>query len=82
MYPVATKGGTIYVIGGWDGISPGLSTNDAYKVSQDSWTTGLPPMPTPRAEMGAADHGGRIYIIGGGQPGFGASVDANEVFKP
>jgi len=81
MYAVATKGGTVYVIGGWDGASAGLSTNEAYKVSHDSWTTEL-PMPTARAETGAADHGGRIYIVGGATPGFGASVAAHEVFKP
>ena len=60
----------------------GLSTNEAYKVAQDAWTAGLLPMPTPRAETGAVGHGGRIYIVGGSQPAFGASVAANEVFKP
>lgn len=86
MYAVATKGGTVYVIGGWNGLFPFIpgvgDTVEAYKVSKDSWTVGLPPMPTPRAEAGAVGHGGRIYIIGGAQPGFGASVDDNEVFKP
>jgi len=82
MYAVAAKGGTVYVIGGWDGIGFGLSTNEAYKVSQNAWTAGLLPMPTPRAEVGAVGHGGRIYIVGGSQPAFGASVDDNEVFKP
>lgn len=86
LYAVATKGGSVYVIGGWDGIFPFNpvvgSTVEAYKVSRDTWTVGLPPMPTPRGEAGAADHGGKIYIIGGAQPGFGASVAPNEVFKP
>ncbi|MGH7545844.1 MAG: hypothetical protein ACREKI_06645 [Gemmatimonadota bacterium] len=81
---VATRGGRVYVIGGWNGVagSPGLSTNESYKVARDTWSTGLPEMPTPRAETGAADHGGRIYIVGGAQPAFGASVDDHEVFKP
>ncbi len=81
MYAVAKKGGTVYVIGGYAGFAPGLAVNESYKVSQDVWMTD-PNMPTARAETGAADHGGRIYIIGGGLPGFGAAVDANEVFKP
>lgn len=83
LYAVASKGGTVYVIGGWDGDfnNNGLATNEAYKVSQDSWTM-KPPMPTPRAEHGAVGHGGRIYVVGGAQPGFGASVVSNEVFKP
>jgi len=81
MYAVARKGGTVYVIGGWAG-GPPLSTNESYKASTDTWTTGLLPMPTPRAEAGAVGTGGGIYIVGGSQPAFGASVDANEVFKP
>lgn len=82
FYSVATKGGTVYAIGGWDGVIPGLTTNESYKVAQDKWTTGLPPMPTGRGEAVAVGHGGRIYVVGGARPGFGASVDANEVFKP
>lgn len=81
MYAVATKGNTVYVIGGYSGVPPGHNTNEAYKVSQDSWTTAL-PMPTARAESGAVGHGGRIYIVGGGLPGFGLSTAAHEVFKP
>jgi len=83
MYAVGRKGGTIYVIGGWDGVAAsGLTTNESYKVSTDTWTTGLLAMPTPRAETGAVGTNGGIYIVGGSQPAFGASVDVNEVFKP
>ncbi len=86
MYAVGTKGGTAYVIGGWDGIFPFNpvigSLVEAYKVSQDAWTTALPSMPTPRAETGAASHNGKIYMVGGAQPGFGSSADAHEAFKP
>ncbi len=82
MYGVASKGNTVFVIGGWDLIIPGLQTVEAYRVPSNTWTAGLPPMPTGRAEAGACGHGGRVYIVGGAQPGFGASVNANEVFKP
>ena len=61
---MATRGGTVYVIGGWNGVGIGLPTNEAYKVAQDAWTAGLLPMPTPSAETGAVGHGGRIYIVG------------------
>lgn len=81
MYSVATKGQTVYVIGGWDGIGTGLHTNEAYSVSGDSWSAAL-PMPTRRGEAAAVGHGGRIYVMGGAQPAFGTSVDANEAFKP
>ena len=69
------------MIGGWDGIQPGLSNNEAYHVAQDTWTIET-PMPVARSEAGAAGHGGRIYILGGAKPGFGASVKNNEAYKP
>lgn len=85
MYAVGTSGGTVYVIGGtgqaWSAAIG--STVEAYKVSTDTWTTGYTPMPTPRAEHCAASHGGRIYIIGGAQPGAGVGrQSANESYKP
>ena len=80
MYGVGQKGGRIYVIGGWAGGGP-LATNEVYKVAADAWGTAA-PMLTARAEMGVASGGGRIYTVGGALPAFGASSDANEVFKP
>lgn len=81
MYSVDSKGNAIYVIGGWDGIVPGLQTNEAYHVAHDEWTVEV-PMPTGRAEAGAVGHGGRIFVVGGAKPGFGASVANNEAYKP
>jgi hypothetical protein len=80
MYGVGQKGSRIYVIGGWAGGGP-LDTNEVYKVAADAWGTAA-PMLTARAEMGVASRGGRIYTVGGALPAFGASSDANEVFKP
>ena len=37
-------GQVIYAIGGYSGIE--LSTNEAYNIAKDSWST-APPMPTP-----------------------------------
>jgi N-acetylneuraminic acid mutarotase len=86
LYGVGTKGNKVYVIGGWDNQDPFSAvigaTVEAYKVSQDTWETGLTPMITPRAETGCISHGGRIYVIGGGQPGFGNPIAACEVYKP
>lgn len=80
MYGVGRKGGQIYVIGGWSGGGP-LGTNEFYRVAADAWGTAA-PMLTARAEMGVASGGGRIYTVGGALPAFGASSNANEVFKP
>jgi hypothetical protein len=80
MYAAGGKGNRIYVIGGWNGGGP-LPTNEFYTVAADAWSTDT-PMATPRAEMGLASHGGRIYTVGGALPAFGASSNANEVFKP
>lgn len=73
-------GNRIYAIGGWAG-GPALGVNEVYNVAKDSWSADT-PMTTPRGEAGSYSHGGRIYVVGGAQPAFGASVAANEVFKP
>ena len=81
FYTVASKGDDIYAIGGWDGVQPGVHSNDIYNVAHNTWRKGT-PMPTNRAEAGAVSHGGRIYVMGGAQPHSGASVAANEAYKP
>ena len=74
------SGDKVYTIGGTDGVSA-LTVNEVYDISSDSWSPST-PMTTPRQEAGVNSHGGRIYVVGGAQPAFGASTDANEVFKP
>jgi hypothetical protein len=78
LYGVGAKGNGIYVIGGQDNFVQ-LAVNEVYNVAKDSWSTDT-PMPSPRAEMGVASHGGRIYTVGGGL--FGVSSNMNLVFKP
>lgn len=78
MYAVGARGNTVYVFGGQVG-GVQLNVNEAYKVSSDTWSADT-PMLTPRAEMGAASHGGLIYAVGGGF--FGVSTNATESFKP
>lgn len=55
----------IYLVGGYDRDSLPLSTLQAYLPSSDSWLTGLPNMPTPRAFMGVAVISDTIYAAGG-----------------
>lgn len=78
MYAAGGKGDTVFVIGGQaNGIQ--LTTNEAYDIAKNTWSTAT-PMPSPRAEMGLASHGGRIYTVGGGLTGFSSNL--NLVFKP
>jgi hypothetical protein len=78
FYGAGRKGGTVYVIGGQSGGIQ-LATNEAYNIAADSWST-AEPMPSPRAEMGVASHGGQIYTVGGGLQG--VSSPLNLAFKP
>jgi N-acetylneuraminic acid mutarotase len=71
----------VYIIGGWAGRGMGAASVFIYDVSADTYTRGT-RMPTPRAEMGVAALRKHIYAVGGAQPAFGASVAANEVFRP
>jgi Kelch motif len=86
FYQVARLGGgkaaaKVYAIGGWPGTGIGAATVFIYHVATNTYTRGT-PMPTRRAEMGVATFGNRIYTVGGAQPAFGNSVDANEAFTP
>jgi hypothetical protein len=62
----ATVGDSIiYVIGGYDNDSLPLSTIEAYLPASNSWVTGLPDMPTPRAFLGVAAISDTVYAAGG-----------------
>ena len=76
----ASVGNRIYVIGGFNG-GPPLATNEVYNVVKDTWATDTPII-VGRGESNSVSHGGRIYVVGGSLPGFGASTDDVEVFKP
>jgi N-acetylneuraminic acid mutarotase len=86
LYGAGIKGGTIFAIGGWDGVYPFPNAAgyivESYKISKDKWTTGYTPMPTARGEAGVASHGGLIYLVGGGTPAYGLPIASVEVFKP
>lgn len=55
----------IYIIGGYDNDSLPLATIEAYVPESDTWITGLPDMPTPRAFLGVASISDSIYAVGG-----------------
>jgi len=74
-------GGKIFVFGGCTGTASAPSvTNevDMYDPQTNTWTTGLAPMPTPRASLVAGHSGAQVYAIGGTN---GVSVsNVNEVY--
>jgi len=76
------SGDKVYAIGGTtDGVSAS-NVNEVYDIPSDTWSTNTATMTTTRQEAGVSSHGGRIYVVGGAQPAFGSSTDANAVFKP
>jgi hypothetical protein len=63
---VAAMDGAIYAMGGRV-ADPALTVaaTDRYDLATGTWTTGLAPMPTPRAGAAVASLGGELIVIGG-----------------
>ncbi len=55
----------IYVLGGYDGNGNALDVMEAYKPGTDTWVSGLPPLPFPRAFMGVAGISDTVYCAAG-----------------
>ncbi len=72
--------GIIYLFGGDNGGNP-MDTVEAYDPANDSWQTGLAPIPTERQAHDLAVVNGVIYAIGG----IGGGIDGlttNEAYTP
>ncbi len=69
----------VYVIGGYTQDSLALSTIEAYKPADNSWVTGLPAMPTPRAFMGVTSIKDSVYAVGG-ENNLIAGLDTVEIY--
>lgn len=80
MYSVATRAGSVHVIGGWAGRGP-LGVHEVYSPALDAYEPAAALL-TPRAEMGVVSARGKVYAVGGALPAFGESSPANEVFTP
>ena len=82
--------GKSYVIGGRVGAAfiSGGSSNigvvEAYDPATDSWSQGLPRMPTARSAGAAGVYGGRIYVTGGEYKDYRmmATLKSFEAFDP
>lgn len=77
-YGMVAFEGQLFVFGGWDGKT---YHNDvfSYDPVTDSWSDRT-PMPTARGFPGAAEAGGKIYVIGGINEK--DSLIANEIYTP
>jgi N-acetylneuraminic acid mutarotase len=65
----AVQDDAIYVIGGREsGSGPcsggALDVVERYDIATDTWTT-VAPLPSPRSDAAAVEHGGKIYVFGG-----------------
>jgi N-acetylneuraminic acid mutarotase len=70
---------TIYIIGGFDGVQ-NLPDVQIFDPGSNSWSVGT-PLPTGRAELGAAVLNGQIFAIGGVAEGAG-TTNLVEVYDP
>lgn len=78
-----SAGGRVYVIGGFHAslfsVWKPVASVYIYEPRSDRWSEGA-PMPTPRGALAVAEHGGKLYAIGGyGKDGNTAAV---EVYDP
>lgn len=72
----AVVGNAIYAIGGrtatggpcsqWPPFTTELATVERYDIDHGVWTT-VASLPSPRSDLGAIAHGGKIYVFGGCQ---------------
>jgi hypothetical protein len=81
---IALIGSRIYVAGG-NAAGTNCQPSDvleAYDLNADTWTT-LAPMLHPRWDMGSAELGGLMYVVGGQiAPGCGAYQATVEAYNP
>jgi hypothetical protein len=81
----AVVGNALYAIGGSSGASPcagvPLATVERYDIDSDQWTT-VAPLPSPRSDLAAYAHGGKIYVFGGCTGSVVAVTNAVDVYDP
>ncbi len=74
----------IFVIGGRlsapgpCGAGPYLATVEKYDIDTDTWST-VASLPSPRSDLAAVAHGGKIFVFGGC---FGAVTDEVDMYDP
>jgi N-acetylneuraminic acid mutarotase len=83
----AVLGKSIYAIGGRPQTAGPCSggtqfaTVERYDIASDTWSA-VAALPSPRSDVGAIAHGGRIYVFGGCQAGTQTVTDEVDVYNP
>jgi N-acetylneuraminic acid mutarotase len=80
----AVVGNALYAIGGSTGAAPcsgsPLATVERYDIDTDTWSRAA-PLPSPRSDLAAVAHGGKIYVFGGCRGTLAAIKDV-DVYDP
>lgn len=80
----AVVGNALYAIGGSTGTAPcggsPLAMVERYDIDTDTWSTRA-PLPSPRSDLAAVAHGGKIYVFGGCLGTF-AAINNVDVYDP
>ena len=83
----AVVGDSIYAIGGRPQTSGPCSsftqfaTVERYDIASDTWAT-VASLPSPRSDVGAIAHGGKVYVFGGCQAGTQSATDEVDIYNP
>ncbi len=77
---LATRGGRLYVVGGYAKGPGGTSASDLSWVLFDRRWQALPAMPEPRAAGGAAIVRNRLYVIGGTRATGGGALATTSMY--
>ena len=79
--PAPGSGTRIYVLGGNDATTAGISTVvEAYDTTQKTWST-TAPMLSPRSGFAAASAGGKLHALGGFDDSYTA-LATHDVYDP
>jgi N-acetylneuraminic acid mutarotase len=79
--PAPGSGTRIYVVGGNDSTTAGISTVvEAYDTTKKTWST-TAPMPSPRSGFAAASVGGKLHVLGGFDAAY-TSLTTHDVYDP
>ena len=75
----ASLNGVIYVVGGFDGVTP-LRTAEMFNPVTGKWRK-IKPMGTARALAGVASMDGKVYVVGGWNGG-NTCLSCGEMYNP